>query len=177
MEFDKLIQQRRSVRAYKPGQTITNEAIRELITATLQAPTWKNSETGRYYVANTPEAFEAVKAGLAPFNQKSCANASALIVTTYIKGVSGHTAGVPDNELGDKWGTYDLGLQNAYLVLKASDMGLDTLIMGIRDGEALHKTVGASDDEEVVAVIAVGTREGEPVLRRRKEAEDVVNFL
>ncbi len=37
-----------------------------------------------------------------------------------------------DNELGNGWGCYDLGLQNENLILKAKELGYGTLIMGLR---------------------------------------------
>ena len=44
------------------------------------------------------------------FNQKSSENASALIITTFETKISGfNREQVPDNELGDMWGAYDLG--------------------------------------------------------------------
>lgn len=176
MEFSELIQSRRSVRAYQAGRAVTEEMITELMSAVQLAPTWKNSQTGRYYAAITPEKCEAVRACLPAFNQKSSANA-ALIVTTFVKAVSGHTSGQPDNELGDQWGAYDLGLQNAYLLLKARDMGLDTLIMGLRDAAALREILGIPAEEQVAAVLALGWREGEPVFRPRKQLEEIVKVL
>ncbi len=49
MEFQTLIENRRSVRKYSPNTDITKEQIQQLIKAALEAPSWKNTETGRYY--------------------------------------------------------------------------------------------------------------------------------
>ena len=48
MEFQKLIEKRRSVRKYSAGHTIPKEDILEMIRAAQEAPSWKNSQTGRY---------------------------------------------------------------------------------------------------------------------------------
>lgn len=177
MEFKELIQMRRSVRAFEAGRTIERPVIEEILKAAQLAPSWKNSQTGRYYVADTPEKTEEVRKNCLPaFNQKSSGNASAMIVTTFVRGVAGYTAGKPDNELGDEWGAYDLGMQNAYLVLKARDLGLDTLIMGIRDEKELRKQFSIPNNEEVAAVLAIGYRDGEPAFRPRKELEEIVKF-
>ena len=64
MEFSELIGKRRSVRGYSEGREIDNEVIREIISESYQAPSWKNSQTARYYVANTPEAIEQVRKAL-----------------------------------------------------------------------------------------------------------------
>lgn len=49
MEFDALLEQRRSIRRYQ-AQPVGKEQIEQMIEAAIQAPTWKNSQTGRYHV-------------------------------------------------------------------------------------------------------------------------------
>lgn len=177
MKFDELVKLRRSVRAYQPGKTVERETLEAILNTALLAPTWKNTETGRYYVAVTPEAMEGVRACLFPGNQGKSVNACALIVTTFVRNVSGHTNGQPDNEFGNQWGAYDLGLQNAYLVLKARELGLDTLIMGLRDADGLRTLLNIPETEDVAAVISVGYRDEEPALRPRKELAEVAKFF
>lgn len=178
MEFKELVESRRSVRSYKPD-AISQAEIEEIITCALEAPTWKNSQTGRYYVVLEPEKLAAVKAGCLPeFNQRNCKDAPALIVTTFVKNRSGFERdGSPTNEIGNEWGAYDLGLQNAYLVLKAKEMGFDTLIMGIRDGDALREQLEIPETEEVVAVISIGYKDADSNKPPRKEASAVTKFF
>ena len=86
MEWKKLIQERRSVRSYA-NRPIVGTILEEILQDTLLAPTWKNSETGRYYIVQDPELAAAVKEkALPPFNQKNCRNAPVLIVTANRKG-------------------------------------------------------------------------------------------
>ena len=177
MELHALFQTRRSVRDFQAEQGVSRAAVEELLRAAQLAPTWKNSQTGRYYVAQSPDLAAQVREALPAFNQDSSAGAPVLIVTTFVRDVSGYTHGQPDNELGNQWGAYDLGLQNAYLVLKASDLGLDTLIMGIRDAQALRRLFQIPDNEEIAAVIALGRRAGEPVFRPRKPLEEIARFF
>ena len=84
---------------------------------------------------------------------------------------------MPTNEIGNGWEAYDLGLHDAYLILAASDAGLDTLIMGIRDSEAIREVLGIPENEEVMSVIAIGKRAKEPAPRPRKELEEVPRFF
>ena len=93
------------------------------------------------------------------------------------KGVSGFNGAEPVNELGNEWGAYDLGLQNMLLCLKARELGLDTLIMGIRDGEAIRAAAQIPDTQAVFAVIALGYRDQDPSARPRKAGEEVVAYL
>ena len=49
MEFQNLIEKRRSVRKYVERNTVTKDEILSMIKAAQEAPSWKNSQTGRYY--------------------------------------------------------------------------------------------------------------------------------
>ena len=175
MEFTELMKERRSVRAYA-DKPVDRALVDEVVRAAQLAPSWKNSQTGRYYVALSPESQAKIRACLPAYNQKSSANA-ALIVTAYEKGVSGFNAGEPVNELGNEWGAYDLGLQNMLLCLRARELGLDTLIMGIRDGDAIRARLGIPENEEIMSVIAIGKAAEEPAPRPRKELDEVVKFF
>ena len=47
MEFTKLLEERRSIRAFAPEKHVTAEQIQEIVQAAIQAPSWKNSQTTR----------------------------------------------------------------------------------------------------------------------------------
>ena len=49
--------------------------------------------------------------------------------------------------------------------------------MGIRDAEALKACLDIPEEEEVMAVIAVGKRAKEPGSRPRKAVEEVAKFF
>ena len=87
--LDELLMSRRSIRKYQPDRSVSEETLLELIRAAQMAPTWKNSQTGRYYIAASREAVEAVRGMLPGFNQRNSANACAYIVTTFLRDVSG----------------------------------------------------------------------------------------
>jgi len=176
MDFRELINARKSVRKYQAGVVIPNEDIKAIIEMAGRAPSWKNSQTARYYVANTPESIEKLAGTLPEFNKVSSSNA-ALVVTTFVKDTSGFTAGSADNELSNKWGAYDLGLSNAYFVLAAKDMGYDTLIMGLRDAAAIRNLFDIPKTEQITAVIALGKSEAELPARPRKAVEEISKFL
>lgn len=178
MEFQELLNSRRSIRAYKPNTTIEKSVISDIIKSAQNAPTWKNSQTGRYYAVVSPEMLLKIKESCLPeFNRNNSTNAPVLIVTAFEKSHSGFTVEkTPVNELGDEWGAYDLGLQNQILLLKAREYGLDTLIMGIRNAEQLRKILSIPESQEVVSVIALGYRDIEPVAPKRKEINEILKF-
>lgn len=179
MEFTTLLKERRSIRAYRPDVPVEKEAIEEILRAAGQAPSWKNSQTGRYYVVMSPEKVQEIRESCLPsFNQNSSSGAPVLIVTAFEKNRAGFERdGQPVNELGNGWGAYDLGLQNENLVLKARELGLDTLIMGIRDAAKLREILSIPDSQAVVAVIALGYRNINPDAPARKDVSEITKFF
>lgn len=180
MEFQKTIETRRSMRKYDPDKKVTKEQVCELIEAAILAPTWKNSQTGRYYCVMSEEMLAKFREECLPaFNAKNCADASALIVAAYKQNQSGYDAdGVtPTNELANGWGIYDLGLQNENMILKATDMGLATLVMGIRDADKIREMLDIPAEEEIVSVISVGYPAAEPKKPQRKSVDEIAKFF
>ena len=86
-------------------------------------------------------------------------------------------AGIPTNELGNGWGCYDCGLQNENLLLKATELELSTLVMGIRDGGKLRDILQIPDQEAVMAVIGLGYSEAAPKMPKRKRVEEIAHFF
>lgn len=178
MELNTILEKRRSIRKFQAGRKVSEETIRELIQAAIQAPSWKNSQTARYYVVTSEKLLEEVRQECLPaFNQASSGDAPALIVTTFVHSRSGFERdGSPSNELGNQWGAYDLGLHNQNLILKAAELGLGTLIMGIRDGEKLRELLEIPETETVVAVIALGCPDVSPEKPKRKSVDEITKF-
>ena len=158
MEFIKLLEERRSIRAFDPEKHVTAEQIQEIVQAAIQAPSWKNSQTTRYYALVTPEKVEEFSAKCLPeFNQKSSKGA-ALVVTAFVK-------------------DHDLGLHDENLILRARELGLDTLIMGIRDEKAIREALSIPENELLGAVIAVGYRAINPDKPKRKTVDDILKLF
>ena len=174
MEFTTLIAERRSVRKFSSAPN--HEELVEILNAARMAPSWKNSQTTRWYVVENQEKLEQIRLALHAVNQKKVTNAT-LIVSTYVRDIAGFTKGEADNEVGNGWGAYDLGLHDAYLILAAKNAGYDTLIMGLRDADKIRSALSIPEDEEIFSVIAIGKRAEEPALRPRKPLEDVVKFF
>lgn len=174
--LDELFQTRRSIRNYEPGRTISEAQVRELLTAAQNAPSWANQQPSKYYVAISPEKQAAVLEMIGG-NKDRVVNAPVMIVSTFEKGKSGFFRGTPANDAGDFWGAYDNGLSNAYLVLKARDMGFDTLIMGMRESDKLRALFNIPEEEMILAVIALGYRAEEPNMPVHRPLDEVVKFF
>ena len=174
--FDEIVATRRSVRDYKEGTTISEAQVRDLVATAMEAPSWANSQTTRYYVAMDPQKVEAVKELVGAGNARNTAGAPVMIVSTFVKGQSGFGRGSQVNEVGDGWGAYDNGVSNAYFILKAREQGFDTLIMGMRDSDGLRKLFNIPDTEQIMAVISLGYRASDPNRPARKSLDEIVKF-
>lgn len=174
--FDEVIASRRSVRSYDATKSISEAEVRQLLTAVQEAPSWANQEPTKYYVAMSEEKLTAVKE-MVGRNKQNIADAPVVIVSTFEKGKSGFFNGEATDEIGEGWGAYDNGLSNAYLILKARAMGFDTLIMGMRDADALRALFDIPSNETIMAVISLGYRAQEPSRPERRPLDDIVKFF
>ena len=174
--FNDVITSRRSIRSYDATKTISEAEVRTLLTRTQEAPSWANMQPSKYYVAISPEAVTAVQ-DMVGGNKERIKGAPVLIVSTFEKGKSGFFRGQQTNDLGDFWGAYDNGLSNAYLVLIARAMGFDTLIMGMRDADAIRTYFNIPGEEMVTAVIALGYRAEEPRTPVHRDLDEIAKFF
>ena len=87
MELQACLENRRSIRQYK-DTPVSREVIKELIEAAILAPSWKNSQVSRYYVADGEKNVQLAEC-LTDFNQKNVKDAPVLIVSAVVKGRSG----------------------------------------------------------------------------------------
>ena len=55
MEYSEVIRKRRTVRKYDASKKVTKEQAEQVIAAASEAPSWKNSQTGRYYCVISDE--------------------------------------------------------------------------------------------------------------------------
>lgn len=176
MEFDKVLKERRSIRKYKTG-VIPRSDIEQMIEAAIYAPSWKNSQVSRYYVSDTPQMLEKFRECLPEFNQNNIENVSAVIVTTVVKNRSGFERdGSYSTHLKDGWQYFDNGLAAANICLKARELGIGTLIMGLYDVDKIREFFDIPNEQEIVAVIAVGYTDDEPVMPKRKTVEEITSY-
>lgn len=177
MELQDVLKRRKSVRQYIDKE-VKDEDINEMIEAAILAPSWKNSQVTRYYVVKSAEMLEKIRQTLPEFNRKNIENAPVIIVSTIILNRSGFERdGTPSNELGNGWGYYDCGLHNMNLLLKATELGLSTLVMGIRDAKEISQLLSINENEAVVSVIGVGYSKVERERPQRKNVADITQYF
>ena len=175
MGLTKGIFERRSIRKYE-DKAVTEEQVKELLWAASNAPSWKNLQPSRYFVA-MGEARDAVADMLPEFNKNNVQNAPVLIVSCVKKGTSGFDReGNAVTHLGDGYLHFDNGLAVQNICLAALDMGLGTLIMGLYDEKAIRAYFEIDDTLEIVCVMSVGYPVAQPDARPRKAVEEIAVF-
>ena len=177
MKFSELIEARRSVRKYAKAE-ISKDEMAKIVEEALNAPSWKNTETTRYYAAIGDDVKAKIWSDALPgFNAASSANAAALVAVAFVPGQSGYMGDSPANELGEMWGAYDCGLASSYFILAAKNRGWDTLIMGIRDTAKVKSILGIPEEEVLMSVIAVG-KSAQPYFKNpRKPVAEVLKVM
>lgn len=177
MEIKECIKGRRSVRKYT-FEKIERSVIEEIVKSAQYAPSWKNTQSARYYAAISPEAIEAINGSLPDFNADRTQGVGAYIVTSVKKGLSGcNQGGEYITHLGNGYECFDNGLAVENMLLYAHSLGYSTLVMGLFDEARLRVILGIPSDEELVVVIAVGKRDIDPQRPDRLSTEEVLKVF
>lgn len=193
MQFDQVIETRRSIRNFKP-EPVSDEAISELLKAARLAPSGSNIQPWRFIIIRSPEMKEKLKAATvfrfvskAPVVIACCADLSALDnrPDRLIELVQ---AGVFDNVEMD--GEYtppernqeqllaylnmNVGIAITHMMLKAVDLGLGTCWIGGFDPMKSKEILALDDNLHVVALLPVGYPERVPAQRPRFPLEHLI---
>ena len=176
MELTNAIYGRRSIRKYAEKE-ITKEEIEELIKAAQMAPSWKNSQTARFFVAHSKEYKEKMIDALPSFNKDRARYASCVIVTAIVKGISGYNAdGEAITHLGNGFECFDNGLAVENICLKAYEMGYGTLIMGLYKEQVIREIFEIPDTMAIATVVAVGKADICPDTPERNPLKEILTI-
>ena len=180
MEALQNIKERRSIRQYK-DTPVTAEQITEIVEAARFAPTWKNTQTVRYYAVLDKVVKDRIAAeGMLPnsTNDKKIRSAAALVVLTTVDGIAGYEPdGTPTTTKGTHWQSFDAGIACQTFCLAAHDKGLGTLIMGIYNESKIHEMLHLPTGESVSALIGIGYPEADPTAPPRKDVSEILTIL
>lgn len=176
MELDQAIKNRRSIRKFLKKEVERNK-IKKLIEAAQYAPSWKNKQVSKYYVIDTPEAKEKfLEKCLYNFNHKNMVDAPVIIACTVVDGVIGVKNGEYETPIKDGYQYFDNGLQVQNLCLKAYEMGLGTLIMGLYDFREARTFFNIPNNEKLTVLIGVGYTDINPGMPPRKSLDEILKF-
>ena len=160
METKDCILTRRSVRKFT-DRKVEHRLVEQIISLAAYAPSWKNTQISRYIAIEDPKVLEEICRTYAPFNARIIGNCPLLIAQTFVKGRSGFERD---------------GIACQTLCLAAHDLGLGTVVMGVFDRKGLEAYLQIPEDQELMALIALGYPDESPAAPRRKETSLLLSY-
>ncbi len=190
MEFDKVVTDRRSIRAYT-SEAVPEKMIRSFIEAARLAPSGSNLQPLRYVVARTPEAVAAVaQCTTVAFVAKAPVVIVCLIDMDFMAGRPPVDAGTTmqsrafaeyDNRRR-QWSAEEkraylllnAGIAIEHIVLKVVDLGLGSCWIRMFDQARLMETLALESRYEVAALLPVGWPAEQPPMKQRLAADELI---
>ena len=156
MELQKAILKCKSIRKFTED-VVTDEELRQIFETVRWSPSWANTQVWEFIVVRDKALIEKVTGTYAEKNPaiKCSLAASALIVACAKTRISGCYDGKETTAIKN-WHMFDLGLAVQTLCLKAHELGLGTVVVGLMDHEACEKILAVPEGRKVVAVIPIG---------------------
>ena len=177
MELQNCIETRRSIRAFN-DTNVSDEIIATLVDAAKYAPSWKNTQVTRYYAVKSADVKSKILDAMPDFNQPAYKSAPVIIISSVVKERSGYNRqGEFDSPKGKGWQMYDCGCSNMLFTLKANELGLGTVIMGLYDEAAIANIIDLPETEEIVSIIALGYYDAAPEMPKRKGSDIILKTL
>ena len=175
MELKEGLFTRRSVRRFTDYR-VTDYEIREILEAARYAPSWANVQPCEFVVVRDSGLIEKIAETYAPQNpaRKCTLACSALIIACAKMHLSGYYEDKPVTEY-DSWFMFDLGMAVQNLCLRAHELELGTVVVGLMNHAKCAKLISLPDGYAAVTAIPVGKpavagKEGPP---RRPQSEFV----
>ncbi|MGN1392947.1 MAG: nitroreductase family protein [Succinivibrionaceae bacterium] len=180
MELSEGIKTRRSIRNYT-SEVVTIDDINKIVDLAKCAPSWKNTQTTRYYVILDKDLkshiAENCVAGFS-WNSGNINKAPALVVVATVNGKSGYESdGTFSTSKGTHWQSFDAGIATQTFCLAAHNYGFGTLIMGIFDEKAVAEAISLPQGLSVSALVAIGKEQHHPEMPHRLETQDLVSLV
>ena len=178
MELKSCILTRRSVRKFL-DKSVERETLEQIIATAAYAPSWKNTQISRYIAIEDRSVLDAICRDFLPqHNANIVSGAPLLIAQTFIKNRCGFERdGSYTTERKDGWQYYDCGIAAQTFCLAAHDAGLGTVIMGIFPHKELGAFLNVPEDQELMALIAVGYPAEEPAAPKRKDVDTLLRCI
>ena len=186
MELDKVMEERRSIRKFKPDP-VPDELILKLLEAARLAPSGSNIQPWRFLSVRSPEMKEKIKSATrytfvakAPVILVCCADLAALETRTaridelmqsgVFDGVEVDGTYAPPEKTSEQMLSYltlNVGIAITHIMLKAVDLGLGACWIGGFDSQKVKSMLGLKENLFVAALLPIGFPDGIPKSRPR----------
>jgi len=158
MEVLEAIEERRSVREYKPS-SIPKEHLKKILEAARLAPSAGNRQPWRFIIVRKPEQKEHL-ANIAQ-NQMFLADAGVIIVA------------LADAEASPKWFKQDVMIAIEHMVLASTSFGYGTCWIGAFKEEQVKQLLGIPERISIVALLPIGIPNEKPRPKPRRNSEEI----
>ncbi len=179
MELKDVVTSRRSVRKFK-DTPVDKALLEQVISLAAYAPSWKNTQITRYVAVTGAKKDEIAQKGTPtwPKNGAIIDGAPLLVAITMVTGRSGFERdGSFTTDRGPGWQYFDAGIATQTFSLALHDAGLSGVIMGIFDRQIVSDILELPEGIELMALMAVGYPDEEPIAPKRKEASELLTYL
>ncbi|HEX4888660.1 MAG TPA: nitroreductase family protein [Luteibaculaceae bacterium] len=150
LQLSPAIANRRSLRAYDPSRSVSQEHLDLLFEAARWAPSAFNEQPWRFvYAHRGDEAFDRLLSCLAPSNALWARNASVLLLVIGKKNSS-------HNGNYNRHYSHDVGLAMGLLSVQATELGLNLHQMGGYDAPKVEELFQIPDEFETISITSVG---------------------
>lgn len=167
MEFQEVLEKRRSIRAYKPG-VIPAEAIEKIKHAVELAPTACNFQPFKVFFVTDPK-----------LKEKICENYPKdwLKEASVIAVVAGNYSECWKRLEGDPIADIDCAIVMEHITLAAADCGLGTCWICAFEREKMDSVMGLNAPWKTVAITPVGWIDHEPKPRPAKPVSEIFEVI
>ncbi len=167
-DFETVIRERTATRKFK-DKKVESEKLNKILEAGRLAPTAKNLQPQKIYVANSKEALDKI-------DKVSPCRYGALTVLIVCSDTS--IAWTKDN-----YSTYEMDacIVATHMMLEATNVGVDNIWIEMFDKNEVKKLFGLEDHIEPICLIPLGYRsddyKGNPLHNMRKELSETVTYV
>ncbi len=170
MTFIELAQQRYSVRKFS-DKPVEDDKLERVLQAGRLAPTAKNIQPQRIYVAKSPQALEKLnKCSPCIFG------APVALIVCYDESVSWVRS--RDNK---NYGEVDAAIVATHMILQARELGLGTVLVGVFDAEELRRAFNLPENLVPSLLIPLGYAAADaapaPMHEQRKPLAETVIYV
>jgi len=171
MGVKEAIEKRKSIRKFKTRE-VPDKIIKEVIDAARRAPSGHNLQPWHFVVVKSKKKLLRFKEQ-GVFNQEEMYKAPVVIVCCTDK-ESYSTRSIKEHEVNMP--LINLSLASAFLVLRATELGLGTCLVAWVDKEKIKKILDIPESKVIPYIIVMGYPDEKPKPRGRKELDEIMSF-
>jgi nitroreductase len=171
MQFRDVIAARRSVRHFDARRAVSDEDVRGVLVAAVQAPSAGNVQPWRFFVARSPGSRERLAGAL----HQPWATAAPVVIVVC---VDPRPCGARYGDRGERRNAIqDRAAAIENILLAAVDRGLASCWIGAFDEKAVAAAIGVTSPITPVAVLPLGYSAESGGRPTRRPLEEVVTWL